>query len=75
MITKAFFKKWLQQFDDISWATIHNALKNNLNFDDYYSCNYNKVKGDIFEFLTKYIYLYDNSVICNSATSFLGARS
>ena len=60
MITKAFFKNWLQQFDDTSWSKIHNSLKNDIGFDEYYGCNYNKVKGDIFEFLTKYIYLFDN---------------
>ncbi len=47
MITKAFFKHWLQQLDDTSWSKIHNALKNNIGFDEYHSCNYNKVKGDI----------------------------
>lgn len=62
MITQAYLKYWLTKIynDNIGWEDLHNALTNNLFMDNHYhTCNFNKVKGDIFEYLTKYIFLYD----------------
>ncbi len=61
MITKAFFKEWILGLgkNDTSWHKIDSAILQNVNFTDYYECNYNKVKGDIFEYLAKYIYLFN----------------
>jgi len=64
MITKYFFKKWITNIyndykttNTYKWNYIHNSLLHNSYFDEYHSCNYNKVKGYIFEYLTKYIFI------------------
>lgn len=62
MLTKLFFKQWLNKLELSNkinlWAPIHNALCNNKFFDDEVLCpNYNKLKGDIFEHLTKYVFI------------------
>lgn len=63
MITDYFFKQWIKNIKrnnkEVKWKTIYDALKKNLYFDEYYTCNFNKIKGDLFEYLTKYIYLFD----------------
>jgi superfamily II DNA or RNA helicase len=60
MITKYFFNNWIKNIkkENTTWITIHNSLVNNINFDEFHQCNFNKIKGDIFEYITKYIYLY-----------------
>ena len=60
MIDFNFFKQWLLSLlhPDIEWYDLHNALINNHILDEcYHKCNFNKVKGDIFEYVTKYIFL------------------
>lgn len=62
MITKFIFKQWLESLlkttTPLTWQTIHEALCNNLFFEnDFLHPNYNKVKGDIFEYLIKYVYI------------------
>jgi predicted helicase len=63
MITKLFFRNWIKNIKNIkkrniTWFTIYHLLVNNWNFHEFHTRNYNKVKGDIFEHVTKYIYLF-----------------
>jgi predicted helicase len=61
MISKLFFHNWINlsiKDKDIKWTTFHDSIDANIHFDEYHQCNFNKVKGDIFEYFTKYIYLY-----------------
>jgi predicted helicase len=58
--TKAFFHSWLDKIkinSNPNWQTIHNSICNQLYFnEDYLGANCAKIKGDIFEYLCKYIY-------------------
>jgi hypothetical protein len=61
MISKLFFHNWIYlsiKDKDITWTTFYDSINHNLHFDEFYQSNFNKVKGDIFEYFTKYIYLY-----------------
>jgi len=60
MLTKEFINNWLSQFNDsICWAKLHNAIINSKDIYEeyYYKCDWPTVKGDIFEYITKYILL------------------
>ena len=61
MITETFFRNWIiELFNDnpIKWSTIQNALKNNYNLNDFLIPTHNKVKGDIFEHIIKYVFIF-----------------
>ena len=65
MITKTFFKYWikciLKNNIAITWNTIQITLSKNLYLSSHYhKCNYNKVKGDLFEHLIKYAFQKNN---------------
>ena len=57
MITDIFFREWIHSFDidNISWKIFQQALVKNMYLDGYMPPTYNKVKGDIFEYITKFI--------------------
>jgi len=60
MITPAFFKQYIANFPALAWGNVHNALiQCKYINEEYHETNYNKVKGDIFEYLCKYIYIME----------------
>jgi len=66
MITKIFTIKWinkvLKNHDNINWQTIDNILSNNQYLDNYLPSVYNKIKGDLFEIITKYMLLQEYKI-------------
>ena len=55
-----FMNSYLTNNTEISIKTFDKYLSN-FNFsDDYHRCNVNKIKGDIFEYITKYYFLSKN---------------
>lgn len=61
MITQEFFKLFISQFDsNITWIKIHNAIaqSDNIYGEYYHKCNWPTVKGDIFEFIAKFIFIF-----------------
>ena len=61
MITETFFRNWIIELfsnKPIKWITIQDALTNNHNLDDFPLPVHNKVKGDIFEHIVKYIFIF-----------------
>ena len=64
MITPFEFKQFIQSYlrnsDSITINTFDDYL-NNYSFGElFHNTNFNKVKGDIFEFIAKYYYMKDN---------------
>jgi len=57
-ITNTFFKDFIMNAcsEKISWTRIHNNIKHNVLFEEFHDCNYNKIKGDIFEMVAYYIF-------------------
>lgn len=61
MITYTLFKdligEYLRTNKNVNNDTLHDYLVNLVLPNEYHNCNLNKVKGDIFEYITKYYYI------------------
>ena len=64
VLNNSDFKQWLKSVVNAKkygyeWKKINQAIKDEYNFKDYsFKTSYNKVKGDIFEYLCKYALEY-----------------
>lgn len=60
MITDIFFKEWIKSISKPdNWDILQTNLLNNNYLDtQFHECNYDSVKGYIFEYLVKYLYQY-----------------
>lgn len=56
---KLFIESYKRDTNNININTLDTYLKNFKFPNLFYQCNFNKIKGDIFEYITKYYYLYN----------------
>lgn len=60
VLFKKFIKSYLENNDDINIDTFNMCLSKYIFSDEYHNCNVNKIKGDIFECISKYYFLQKN---------------
>ena len=60
IVTKYLFDLWLTQFSkNVNWDIINNKIYScDIIKDNYHKANFKKIKGDLFEWICKYYFIY-----------------